>query len=134
MAGFGAARYGRYGSARRALVTWWMWYGAGIATVVAALMLAALVSRWFREPATHRAGIDEDEDDLVRAEVLKDRISGFSVHLDPSVTIQPGETKTFVVPANLWPRGVQSTGTTDLGPPPTYPETPDPPRPTESTT
>jgi hypothetical protein len=41
------------------------WYGfaAGVGTIVAALMLAALVSRLFREPASHRAGIDEDEDD-----------------------------------------------------------------------
>jgi hypothetical protein len=45
-------------------MTWWMWYAAGIGTVVAALMLAALVSRWLsRQHPTHRAGIDEDEDD-----------------------------------------------------------------------
>jgi hypothetical protein len=93
------------------LVTWWMWYGAGMVTVVAALVLAALVSRWFREPAAHRAGIDEDEDDPEPD--LRDLLQ------------PPGETKAFVVPANLWPRGVQSTGTTNLGPPPTYPETPE---------
>jgi hypothetical protein len=93
-------------------MTWWMWFAAGVGTVVAALMFAALVSRLFREPAAHRAGIDEDEDDPEPD--LRDLLQ------------PPGETKTFVVPANLWPRDmVQSTGTESLGPPPTYPETPE---------
>jgi hypothetical protein len=89
-----------------------MWYAAGMASVVAALMLAALASRWLsRQHPTHRAGIGEDEDDPEPD--LRDLLQ------------PPGETKTFVVPANLWPRGVQSTGTESLGPPPTYPETPE---------
>jgi hypothetical protein len=79
-------------------MTDWMWYAAGMVTVVAALIVAALVSRLFREPAAHRAGIDEDEDDP-----------------EPVLRIDP----------SLYPRGVQSTGTTNLGPPPTYPETPE---------
>jgi hypothetical protein len=92
------------------------WYGfaAGVGTVVAALMFAALVSRLFGEPAAHRAGIDEDEDDP-----------------EPVLRIQP----------NLYPRGmvVEPFGVRrvepvdeapteipqppSLGPPPTYPET-----------
>jgi hypothetical protein len=49
-------------------MTWWMWYAAGMATVVVALAIAALVSRWLsRQHPTHRAGIDEDEDDPEQA-------------------------------------------------------------------
>jgi hypothetical protein len=82
-------------------MTWWMWFAAGMVTVVAALMLAALVSRLFREPAAHRAGIGEDEDDP-----------------EPVLRIDP----------SLYPRGYNPPGFQDgtLGPPPTYPETPDP--------
>jgi hypothetical protein len=97
-------------------MTDWMWFAAGVASVVAALMLAALVSRLFREPATHRAGIDEDEDDPEPPLTYSQQRAVTQRALRPSeVTIQP----------NLYPRGVQSTGTTNLGPPPTYPETPE---------
>jgi hypothetical protein len=87
---------------------WWMWYAAGIATVVAVLMLAALVSRWLsRQHPTHRAGIDEDEDDPEPDLVTYVR----PLHIDPS----------------LYPRGYNPPGFEDgnLGPPPTYPETPE---------
>jgi hypothetical protein len=40
---------------------------------------------------------------------------GTDYSTSPPLRIQP----------NLYPRGVQSTGTTSLGPPPTYPETPE---------
>jgi hypothetical protein len=82
-------------------MTDWMWFAAGIGTVVAALMFAALVSRWFREPAAHRAGIGEDEDDP-----------------EPVLRIDP----------SLYPRGhasIGDLGDLPLGPPPTYPETPE---------
>jgi hypothetical protein len=89
-----------------------MWFASGVLSLAGALMLAALVSRLFREPATHRAGIDEDEDDP-----------------EPELRIDP----------SLYPKGRQPTPLEhlvalnmsdrppDLGPPPTYPETPEEP-------
>jgi hypothetical protein len=94
---------------REDAMTWWMWYAAGIATVVAALMLAALVSRWFREPATHRAGIDEDEDDPEPA-----------LRIDPSLYPRGIKTQPVESPPATWTPGQPWMG---LGPPPTYPET-----------
>jgi hypothetical protein len=44
-------------------MTDWMWFVAGVGSLVAVLIIASLVSRLFREPAAHRAGIGEDEDD-----------------------------------------------------------------------
>jgi hypothetical protein len=100
-------------------MTWWMWYAAGIGTVVAALMLAALVSRLFRVPATHRAGIDEDEDDPelppLRIETPTVRIQGNLYRLGRTPPPEFGE------PRPLQPDERQSS----LGPPPTYPETPE---------
>jgi hypothetical protein len=116
-------------------MTWWMWYAAGMVTVVAALMLAALVSRLFREPATHRAGIDEDEDDPeetgdvirlpcptcsgpVRETVgMVCQTCGTDYSTTPPLRIDP----------RLYPRGYNPPGFEDgnLGPPPTYPETPE---------
>jgi hypothetical protein len=105
-------------------MTWWMWYAARIGTVVAALMLAALVSRLFREPASHRAGIDEDEDDPEPAESLS--YSQQRAVTQRALRIQP----------NLYPRGESEpiaeweleflrNQPPNLGPPPTYPETPE---------
>jgi hypothetical protein len=115
-------------------MTWWMWFASGVVTVVAALMLAALVSRWLsRQHPSHRAGIDEDEDDPeetgdvirlpcptcsgpVRETVgMVCQTCGTDYSTTPPLRIDP----------RLYPRGVQSTGTTNLGPPPTYPETPE---------
>jgi hypothetical protein len=100
------------------------WYGfaAGVASVVAALMLAALVSRLFRVPATHRAGIDEDEDDPepvlppLRIETPTVRIQGNLYRLGRTPPPEFGE------PRPLQPDERPSVG---LGPPPTYPETPE---------
>jgi hypothetical protein len=77
-----------------------MWFAAGVASLVAVLIFASLVSRLFGEPASHRAGIDEDEDDP-----------------EPVLRIDP----------SLYPRGYNPPGFQDgnLGPPPTYPETPE---------
>jgi hypothetical protein len=85
------------------------WYGfaAGVGTVVAALMLAALVSRWLsRQHPTHRAGIGEDEDDPEPP-----------LRIDRSL-YPPGH------PRHGWPYH-GSGEPPDLGPPPTYPETPE---------
>jgi hypothetical protein len=90
-------------------VTDWMWFAAGVGTVVAALMLAALVSRWLsRQHPTHRAGIDEDEDDP-----------------EPVLRIQPN----LYLPGHhpdVYPMGHHpAEPSVNLGPPPTYPETPE---------
>jgi hypothetical protein len=92
-------------------MTHWLWYLAGIGTVVAALMFAGLVSRLFREPAAHRAGIDEDEDDPEP-----------ELRIDPSLYPKgrPPTPLERLVALNM------SDRPPDLGPPPTYPETPDP--------
>jgi hypothetical protein len=94
------------------------WYGvaAGVGTVVAALMLAALVSRLFREPAAHRAGIGEDEDDP------DDFVGPGTGYTEPEQPVR--------IHPNLYPRGVNADWTpqspsASLGPPPTYPETPE---------
>jgi hypothetical protein len=92
-------------------MTWWMWYAAGMVTVVAALMLAALVSRLFREPATHRAGIGEDEDDP--EPVLR---------IDPSLYRTPPPDVGF---GDGTPSPEYERPSMSLGPPPTYPETPE---------
>jgi hypothetical protein len=120
------------------------WYGfaTGVATVVAALMLAALVSRLFREPATHRAGIDEDEDDPeetgdvirlacptcsgpVRETVgMVCQTCGTDYSTSPPLHIQQNLFKHGVGPAtdNIY---IDDVRPGDLGPPPTYPETPE---------
>jgi hypothetical protein len=96
-------------------MTDWMWFAAGMATVVAALMLAALVSRLFREPATHRAGIDEDEDDPEPPLRIDPSLYPRG-HRPPDVGFGDG------VPSAEYERPSMS-----LGPPPTYPETPEEP-------
>jgi hypothetical protein len=109
------------------------WYGfaAGVATVVAALMFAALVSRWFREPASHRAGIDEDEDDPEPLGPKPTWRPGMSGQVEPRVAVQPPTTpkvhidgSLFATPADAaayWASNDARPG--GLGPPPTYPET-----------
>jgi peptidoglycan/LPS O-acetylase OafA/YrhL len=92
-------------------MTWWMWFAAGVGTVVAALMFAALVSRWFREPATHRAGIGEDEDDP-EPQPPKVRIDG-------SLFATPADAAAY------WASNDARARPSGLGPPPTYPETPE---------
>jgi hypothetical protein len=96
-------------------MTWWMWYAAGIGTVVAALMLAALVSRWFREPAAHRAGIDEDEDD-------PEPVPPTYPHRDlyPKHQTRPVATDADWAEAAKY---YEDDAGLSLGPPPTYPET-----------
>jgi hypothetical protein len=88
-------------------MTWWMWYAAGMATVVAALMLAALVSRWFRVPAAHRAGIDEDEDD-------PEPVTELRIHPNLYPNNRP-----------MHPVDLTESPSMGLGPPPTYPERPE---------
>jgi hypothetical protein len=113
-------------------MTWWMWFAAGMVTVVAALMLAALVSRLFREPAAHRAGIGEDEDapeptlppqlrvgDEVDLEATGKFVTA-PLHIQPNLYPR-GESE----PIAEWEREFLRNQPPNLGPPPTYPETPE---------
>jgi hypothetical protein len=116
-------------------MTHWMWFAAGIGTVVAALMVAALVSRWFRVPAAHRAGIDEDEDDPEPAprQMLTSRrakpIGRDTASLADEDDPEPEALLTTLrIAQNLYARGHLTRAWSDtegLGPPPTYPETPE---------
>jgi hypothetical protein len=118
------------------------WYGvaSGVMAGVAALMLAALVSRLFREPATHRAGIDEDEDDPEpeprqmltsrRAKPIgRDTASLVDeddpepvLRIDPSLYRYPPPDVGF---GDGTPSAEYEPPPMSLGPPPTYPETPE---------
>jgi hypothetical protein len=91
-------------------MTDWMWFVAGVGSLVAVLIIASFVSRLFREPAAHRAGIDEDEDDPEPAA--------------PPLHIQSNLFKHGVgsAPDNIY---YDADAASDLGPPPTYPETPE---------
>jgi hypothetical protein len=95
-------------------MTDWMWFAAGMATVVAALMLAALVSRWLsRQHPTHRAGIGEDEDDPEPP-----------LRIDPSLYPR-GHRPPDVGFGDGTPSAEYEPPPMSLGPPPTYPETPE---------
>jgi hypothetical protein len=92
-------------------MTDWMWFAAGVASLVAVLIFASLVSRLFGEPASHRAGIDEDEDDP--EPVLR---------IDPSLYRYPPPDVGF---GDGTPSPEYERPSMNLGPPPTYPETPE---------
>jgi hypothetical protein len=124
------------------------WYGvaSGVMAGVAALMLAALVSRLFREPATHRAGIDEDEDDpeetgdvirlpcptcsgpvretvgMVCQTCGTDYSTSPPLRIDPSLYRYPPPDVGF---GDGTPSAEYEPPPMSLGPPPTYPETPE---------
>jgi hypothetical protein len=114
-------------------MTWWMWFAAGMVTVVAALMLAALVSRWLsRQHPAHRAGIDEDEDDPEEAAGAERYRRMIGEHLSPEERLERSrrlaeDAPVLRIDPRLYPRGYNPPGFEDgnLGPPPTYPETPE---------
>jgi hypothetical protein len=123
-------------------MTWWMWYAAGMATVIAVLAIAALASRWLsRQHPTHRAGIDEDEDDpepeprtMLTSRWAKpigrDTASLVDeepapLRIDPSLYRYPPPDVGF---GDGTPSAEYEPPSMGLGPPPAYPETPAPPR------
>jgi hypothetical protein len=95
-------------------MTDWLWFAAGVGSLVAVLIFASLVSRWFRVPAAHRAGIDEDEDDPEPAP-LQLRIQP---NLYPRGYATPTPPPRIGEPTDLQPGPPPAS----LGPPPAYPE------------
>jgi hypothetical protein len=128
-------------------MTDWMWFAAGVASLVAVLIFASLVSRLFREPATHRAGIDEDEDDPEEVAGADRYRRMIGEHLSPEERLERSRRLADGAPVlridrSLYPKHQTRPVATDadwaeaakyyedddglsLGPPPTYPETPE---------